>query len=348
MTFTITVDQKLISNYLISFSVKNNQSFVKILNREIMFNPNFHMYFITRKSIPSFAPSIYSLTTVIDFDITEESLQNELFTVVTKSLNPELGDRRTSTRSNGRLIAEQLKTMEESFLNMIASTDGPLLDSIDIIDRVESTKSAIVSLRTELVEVVRCVESIEVERQNYYLLVKRAASLFIALTEMAHVNVFYQYSLTSFIGIFIDVMRELVDHIADESNLHSQICSALTKRIYNFGVVGMIGQDKILFALQMAIKCELCDGDLEQEPVNFLIEPTAAASSTASPFEWLTNQQWTNFNAFDQRFSTIAGIASHFEANEQNWRKWYLSEKPEAIDVPGGFFPSDNFMVMST
>lgn len=321
---------------------------MKILNREIMYNPNFHMYFITRKSIPSFAPSIYSLTTVIDFDITEESLQDELFAVATKVLNPELKDRRTSTRSKRRSITEQLKMMEQSFLNMIASTDVPLLDSIGISDRVESTKSAIVSSRAELVEVVRCVENIEVERQNYHFLVKKAASLFIALTEMAHVNVFYQYSLTAFIGIFIDVMREWVDHITDESNLQSQICSALTKRIYDFGVVGMIGQDKILFALQMAIKCELCDGNLKQELVNFLIEPTAAASLTASPFEWLTDLEWTNFNEFDQQFTTIAGIASHLEANEQNWRKWYLSDKPEAIDVPGGFFPSDNFMVMST
>lgn len=329
----------------LSVPVKNDRPFVKILNRQILYDPNFRMFFVTRKSIPSFAPSVYSLTTLIDFDINNDYLEHKLFSIATNILNPTLEERRTSITNDRRSTTEKLQMYEKSLLDMIASTDGPLLDNIETVNRVENAKSAIDSLQNGLLGITRCAETIEVERENYRCLVNRAANLFIALTKMARVNVFYQYSLTAFVDIFVAVMRECNGEDTVVSNVLSQICSLLTKRIYDFGVVGMMGRDKILFALQIAIKYELCDGRLEQHYVNFLVDSMVTIPSTASPIEWLTDQQWTNFVTFERKFSAISGIVRHFQANELVWREWQTSEAPESVDIPGDFFHSDNFMV---
>lgn len=303
------------------------------------------MFFVTRKSVPSFAPSVYSLTSVIDFGINNAYLEHKFFSIATKILNPNLEERRTSITNNRRSTTEKLQMLEQNLLDMIASTDGPLLDNIETLNQVEHAKSAIDSLKNDLIGITRCAETIEVERENYRWLVNRAASLFIALTEMSRVNVFYQYSLTAFVDKFVAVMRECNGEDTDVSNVLSQICSALTKRIYDYGVVGMMGRDKILFALQIAIKYEICDGRLEQHYVNLLVDSMVTAPLTTSPIQWLTDQQWTNFITFERNFSSITGIVRHFRANEQTWREWQTSEAPESVDIPCDFIHSDNFMV---
>lgn len=303
------------------------------------------MFFVTRKSVPSFAPSVYSMTTVIDFDINQDTLVEKLFSVATNVLNPNLENRRTSITNNRRSSTEKMQILERSLVDMIASTDGPLLDNIEIVNRVDSMKSAIESLKSDSIEITRIVENIEIEREIYRGLVNRAANLFITLTEMARVNVFYQYSLTAFIDIFVSVMNECVEDHTDVSDGRSQMCSVLTKRIYDFGVIGMMSRDKILFALQIAFNYELCDGRLEQHYLNFFVDSMTTIPSTASPVNWLTDQQWTNFVMFERNFSPTTSIVRHFQANEQKWREWHSSETPESVDVPGDFFQNDNFMV---
>lgn len=304
------------------------------------------MYFITRKSKPNFDPSIYSLVTVIDFDLNEDALEHELFSVTLMVLEPNLEMRHASTVHNRHLADEKMQMLEQKLLDVIASTDGSLLDNIEIMEQAHNTKSSIVILKTELIEMVRGIQSMEIDRHKYRLVVKKATSLFVALSEMAHVNAIYQYSLTGFIEIFANVMRQHVsDDEADASNQQSQICSALTKRIYDFGVIGLMNRDKILFSLQIAIKCELCDGHLKQDAINYLYNTSATIDLTASPIEWLTDDQWTKFIEFDRKFQN--GIAHHCETNEQHWKRWHSSDNPESINVPGDFFQCDNIMVIS-
>lgn len=320
---------------------------MRILNREILYDSNFRMYLLTRKSIPSFAPSIYSLVAVIDFGITEDALEAELLDVTMNVLLPNDETRRILNINNRRSTNDKLQTMEQSLLGVIASTDGPLLENSEIIDRVENIKLTIAALKNTLNDIVQCVATIEAERQNYRLLVKRAATLFITLTEMAHVNVFYQYSLTAFIELFLDTMREFVDNDRDVADGQSQIYSELKKRSYESGSIGMIGRDRILFALQMAIKCEICDGRLEQKHVDFFYDSPTAIQLSASPVRWLTAKQWNSFVAFDKKFTSTGGIAQHIQANEMDWQRWYSFENPESVDIPGGYFRSDHFMVMN-
>lgn len=299
------------------------------------------MYFLTRKSVPALAPSLYSLTTVIDFDITDDSLDMELFGAATNTLNPDLERRRKSNLRDRRSIDENVKSLEDGFLEMIASTDGPLLDNTEIIDGVEKAKTAIVSLRNALREIAENGATIDIERQKYRSLVKKAAPLFIALIEMAKVNVLYQYSLADFIELFVCALRECVESDSDVSEENSQIYSALAKRCYDFGVIGMIGFDRILFALHIAINCERSEGRLEQNQVDFFFGASTNVASATSPIEWLTDQQWSHFDAFQRKFTNIAAIQS----NEPAWQRWYSSDYPESVDIPGGSFSCDDFMV---
>lgn len=320
---------------------------MRISNREILYDSNFQMYLLTRKSIPSFAPSIYSLVAVIDFGITEDSLEAELLDVTMNVLVPNDEMRRRLNMNNRRSTNDKLQTLEQSLLDVIASTDGPLFENREILDRVENIKLAIVALKNTLNDIVQCVATIEAERQNYRVLVKRAVTLFIALTEMTHVNVFYQYSLTAFIELFVDAMREFVGNDIDVLDRQSQIYSTLAKRSYEFGAIGMIGRDRILFALQMAIKIEIYDGRLEQQHVDFFFDSPTAAPLSASPVRWLTAKQWNSFIAFDKKFTNTRGIAQHIQSNEMDWQGWYSIQNPESVDIPGGYFRSDHFMVMS-
>jgi dynein heavy chain len=74
------------------FTVRGRQKFIKIADTEMDYDPNFRLYMTSRLGNPHFSPELAAKTTIIDFTVTQDGLEQQLL---------------------GRLISKEQKYLED-------------------------------------------------------------------------------------------------------------------------------------------------------------------------------------------------------------------------------------------
>lgn len=78
---------------------------------------------------------------------------------------------------------------------------------------------------------------IEALRNVYRVIAKRGALLFFLLSDMAAVNPMYQYSLGSYLTVFVYALRKSMPDVIIKTRLRN-IITTLTKMVYEYGCTG--------------------------------------------------------------------------------------------------------------
>lgn len=81
-------------------------------------------------------------------------------------------------------------------------------------------------------------KDIEILRDGYRPVAKRGAILFFLLSDMATVNAMYQYSLTSYLDVFVYSLRKAMPDVMLLRRLRN-IINTLTKNVYDYGCTGL-------------------------------------------------------------------------------------------------------------
>jgi len=78
-------------------TVKGRQKFIKIADTEMDYDPNFRLYMTSRLGNPHFSPELAAKTTIIDFTVTQDGLEQQLL---------------------GRLISKEQKHLEDQLTQL--------------------------------------------------------------------------------------------------------------------------------------------------------------------------------------------------------------------------------------
>lgn len=82
---------------------------------------------------------------------------------------------------------------------------GNILDNAELLTTLEGAKSKAVEIAVKLEASVATAAEIDVARVRYGPVAQRGAALFFAMAGLAALNVMYEYSLASFLGVFNQV-----------------------------------------------------------------------------------------------------------------------------------------------
>lgn len=105
----------------------------------------------------------------------------------------------------------KLKQLEDEVLYKLATATGDILDNIELIENLETSKSLSVEI-AEKVAIAKVTEAkINTTSENYRPVAERGALLYFMLSELYKIHSFYKYSLES----FIIVMNRAIDNISD-------------------------------------------------------------------------------------------------------------------------------------
>lgn len=322
-----------------NFRIQGKQAYVTLGDKEIDVDNNFRLYLTTKLANPALDPSIYAKAIVINYAITIDGLENQLLAEVVKVERNDLEEQREMLIEETSANKMLLSTLEDSLLRELASSSGNMLDNVELIQTLESAKIKALEVTEKLLIADKTANFIEEARNDYRPIASRGVHLFFILSDMSIVNPMYQYSLSSYLSVFIKSLRQAEPDIMLPKRLIN-ILKTLTKNVYDYGCSGTFERHKLLFSFQIATKLQQSENKLSQEELNFFIKGSTIIdkSEEACPAKWLTNNNWDDLIFLSQEFpETFGEIPQHFENNLLEWRDWYDLEAPENVECPGNF-----------
>ncbi|KAM6051570.1 dynein axonemal heavy chain 10-like [Theristicus caerulescens] len=319
-----------------NIKVAQGRTFVVLGDKEVDYDSNFRLYLNTKLSNPKYSPSVFGKAMVINYTVTLKGLEDQLLSVITGFERRELEEQREHLIQETSDNKNLLKDLEDSLLRELTSSTGNMLDNLDLVQTLEETKSK----ATEVIEKLNLAETTAVDidrlRDGYRPAARRGAILFSVLSEMAFVNIMYQYSLVSFLEVFGLSLRKSMPSPILLKRLKN-IMDTLTFNTYNYGCTGLFEKHKLLFSFNMTVRIEQADGRVPQEELEFFLKGNISLEKSArkKPYAWLPDQGWEDLIRLSELFpEKFESLPDDVEKNPDVWKNWYDTDALEQVPFP--------------
>lgn len=316
---------------------------MNINNHCVRLNENVRLYFRTRNPMPTFEPSIYSMVSIIDFSISELTIENELEYHAFVILNSDLDQRYLSLNIEYQNCTNETKKIDENLLMTISSTNIAMNDNVEYITFIQNAKVNRMKIMNSIIDIRNNLESIDSIRKKYNKLSKIASKIYVALKNMSYIDSMYQFMLDDFIDCFGKAIKTIfqtseiaIDVVNDKVQME-KFSKNFSIRIFNLLSYGLYECDRLLLAMNMSFYHEQNFDRLYQDEIDFFSMMTTKMTKTLSeknPLLWLSDEYWINLMAFKENVSYGKDIVEHFIENDTKWRIWHSSDNPETIDLP--------------
>ncbi|XP_040439457.1 dynein heavy chain 10, axonemal [Falco naumanni] len=319
-----------------NIKVAQGRTFVVLGDKEVDYDSNFRLYLNTKLSNPKYSPSVFGKAMVINYTVTLKGLEDQLLSVITGFERRELEEQREHLIQETSDNKNLLKDLEDSLLRELTSSTGNMLDNLDLVQTLEETKSK----ATEVTEKLNLAETTAVDidrlRDGYRPAARRGAILFSVLSEMALVNIMYQYSLVSFLEVFGLSLRKSMPSPVLVKRLKN-IMDTLTYNTYNYGCTGLFEKHKLLFSFNMTVRIEQADGRVPQEEFEFFLKGNISLEKSArkKPYAWLPDKGWEDLIRLSELFpEKFESLPDDVEKNPDVWKNWYDTDALEQMPFP--------------
>lgn len=267
---------------------------VKVGDKEVDFNSDFRLYISTKLANPLYTPEIAARTSIIDFAVTQQGLEDQLLGRVILSEKKELEIERTTLITDVTANRRKMQELESNLLHKLSTVEGSLLDDVSVIIVLNTSKATSKEVNEKL-RIAKVTETkINSAREEFRPVATRGSVLYFLVCTMAEVNVMYQTSLTQFLERF-DISMVLSEKTHITRNRINFIIEYLNYEIYRYKSRGLFEMHKFLFALLMALKIDVQKCVVSYEEFQNFIKGGAALDINVcpeKPYTWITDITW--------------------------------------------------------
>ncbi|XP_011504753.1 PREDICTED: dynein heavy chain 5, axonemal [Ceratosolen solmsi marchali] len=328
------IDNVLEKNFIKSGSIEK----VIVGDKECDVMPGFMLYITTKLPNPAYSPEISAKTSIIDFTVTMQGLEDQLLGRVILMEKADLEAERVALFESVMTNQRSMKELESTLLHRLTSSVGSLVDDEALIGVLRETKSTSESVKEKLQVSVLTEKKIIVAREEFRAVAARGSILYFLIVEMSNVNVMYQNSLKQFLTIFDNSITKSEKSITTNERINI-ILRHLTYEVWSFTLRSLYERHKLLFTLMLAMKIDCQRGLISHNEFMAFIKGGASLdlnAVTPKPFRWILDITWLNLVEIS-KLKVFAEILTKIEFSEKEWRIWYEKEKPEEEDIPCGY-----------
>lgn len=305
---------------------------IVIGDREIDYNPEFRLILQTKLSNPHFKPEIQAQTTLINFSITADGLNQQLLAEVVKIERADLEEKKASLTQQQNEFKITLKQLEEDLLFQLSNAGENVLDDESLVLNLEKSKKTSVEVVEQIEEMRETSIYIDEVRMKYKPVAERGVILYFILNNLNKVNPIYQFSLKSFVVVFLRAMT-LTE---PEENLRIRLISlqdSITYHVFVYTNRALFERDKLMFTLLLAIQVLTQTNKVSQNDLDLLLR-FQAGEPVDSPVDFLTDLQWGNVISLS-KLESLTGLNTDIETTPKLWRNLLSSAHPERQKLPG-------------
>uniref|UniRef100_A0A8C0IKH9 Dynein axonemal heavy chain 11 n=1 Tax=Chelonoidis abingdonii TaxID=106734 RepID=A0A8C0IKH9_CHEAB len=302
--------------------------YIKIEDKECEFNKNFHLILHTKLANPHYQPELQAQTTLINFTVTRDGLEEQLLTEVVSVERPDLEKLKSLLTRQQNDFKIELKHLEDNLLLRLSAAEGSFLGDTELVEKLESTKSTAAEIEHKVAEAKENEVKINEAREHYRPAALRASLLYFVVNDLGKINPIYQFSLKAFNTVFhkaivrAEASEDLQGHITN-------LIEAITYSAFLFTNQGLFEKDKLTFLAQTMFQILLRSKEIELLELDFLLRFTVEHTHK-SPVDFLTPQSWSAIALMDE----FRGLDRDIEGSPKRWKKWVDSECPEKEKFP--------------
>ncbi|VVC32244.1 Hypothetical protein CINCED_3A002285 [Cinara cedri] len=305
---------------------------VKIGEKEIDYNPNFRLILHTKLSNPHYKPEMQAQTTLINFTVNRDQLEDQLLAEVVKVERPDLETMRIELTKQQNSFKITLKRLEDGLLQRLSSADGEILGDKELVLNLEKSKKTATEIEVKVAEAKITSEEIDNAREEYRNAASRASIIYFIMNDLIKINPMYQFSLETFCVVFQRAMRN--SEKADTLNERIvNLIENITYQTFIYTSRGLFEKDKLIFICQLTIQIQLQSQKIKPTELDYLLRrPTIAGIS--SPFDFLSSDVWGAIKSLVLADDEFTGLDKDIETSGKRWQLYIDGEAPEKDKLP--------------
>ncbi|XP_041986842.1 dynein axonemal heavy chain 5 [Aricia agestis] len=331
------IDNVLEKNFIKSGSIEK----VIVGDKECDVMPGFMLYITTKLPNPAYSPEISAKTSIIDFTVTMQGLEDQLLGRVILMEKSDLEEERVALFESVMKNQRSMKELESNLLCRLTSSEGSLVDDEALIQVLQITKTTAEEVNEKLKVAEVTEKKIIKAREEFRAVAARGSILYFLIVEMSNVNIMYQNSLKQFLNIFDNSITKSVKSNVTEERINI-ILKYLTHEVWAFTLRSLYERHKALFTLMLAMKIDCQRALISHDEFMAFVKGGASLDLNAvapKPFKWILDITWLNLVEIS-KLKTFSEVLNKISENEKEWRIWYEKSKPEEETIPSGYHES--------
>jgi dynein heavy chain len=287
---------------------------------------------------PHYTPEIMAKTTIINFSITMDGLEEQLLNEVVRFEYPSIEETRKSLVENMNKNKITLKKCEDDLLNALNESAGTdILENTKLIETLKNTKDKAQELKGSLEASETTKKDLYLKRADYIPVAKRGAILYFTICGLRLISSMYEYSLASYIGVYRNAIKEAPPNMILTNRLDS-IKKKLTNLLYDYICLSIFGKHKLMFSFHMRTMIMRYEEELNMNELLFFLRGNIEESKNEKPaeLEWVSDTTWQDLEGMGKINDTMFKVQKKFNENVDEWKNWYDLEKPEDVELPSG------------
>lgn len=317
---------------LLSRALIKKGRYLRIGEREMEFNSNFRLILHTKLANPHYKPEMQAQTTLINFTVTPDGLEEQLLAEVVKIERPDLEQMKTDVTIQQNMFKISLKALEDELLARLASAGENVLEDHALVLNLENTKRTVDEIESKVREAHLTTLQIDETRNIYRAAAKRAAILYFVLTDLNRINPIYKFSLKSFMNVFRQAIAVAPASKSYEKRvLH--LVDSITLQTYRYTLRGLFEADKLTFTSHLTLRIMIAAEQVAKDETDFLLR-YPHDPNTLSPLDFVGRSAWGGIKSL-ALVEHFYGIDKDMENYTKRWRKFVASDTPEREQFPG-------------
>jgi len=108
---------------------EGSQLMIKLGDKSIAWSEDFRMYLTSKLGNPHYSPEIMGKTSIVNYSVTMQGLENQLLNVVVGHEREELERQFKELVSEMSSMTQQLETLEDTLLKTLSTAQGDILEN---------------------------------------------------------------------------------------------------------------------------------------------------------------------------------------------------------------------------
>ncbi|KAK3590847.1 hypothetical protein CHS0354_024585 [Potamilus streckersoni] len=304
---------------------------IKIGDKEVEYNIDFRLILQTKLANPHYKPEMQAQTTLINFTVTRDGLEDQLLAAVVSKERPDLEKLKSDLTRQQNEFKITLKKLEDNLLARLSAAEGNFLGDYALVENLETTKRTAAEIEVKSAEAKTTEVEINQAREHYRPAAARASLLYFILNDLNKINRIYQFSLKAFSVVFEKAIDK-AEAAEDVKQRVNNLIDCITYSIFVYTSRGLFEKDKLIFMTQMIFQILLMAKDINPVELDFLLRFPAQQNVT-SPVDFMNNNSWGGIKAL-AAMEEFRNLDRDIEGSAKRWKKFVESECPEKEKFP--------------
>jgi dynein heavy chain, axonemal len=304
---------------------------IKIGDKEVEYHPNFKLILHTKLANPHYKPEMQAQTTLINFTVTRDGLEDQILADIVAKERPDLEKLKSELTRENNQYKITLKKLEDSLLARLSAAEGNFLGDVELVENLENTKSTAMEIEEKVKEAKVTSIKIDEAREFYRPAAARSSLIYFIMNDLNKIHPMYQFSLKAFKVVFSKAI-ERAEPAEEIKQRVLNLIDSITYNVFIYTTRGLFEKHKLIFTAQMTFLILAVAKEIETKELDFLLRFPIQVGVT-SPVDFLNDNSWGGIKALSS-MTEFNNLDRDIEGSAKRWKKFVESECPEKEKFP--------------